>query len=152
MSDLKTIIVKNENGFEVKVLPKSEKMPNQVMFVPGRNDMSLSSFQFANNGVRVSWSNGTVQGNKANFYYKDICIDSMNRPNMQSLCDYMNLYQNISDEDLNQKLVNAQTKEKTVLEKEIAKLEELRNDLHIDVMRLKQIHEKLNELKDLLPE
>ena len=145
-------IVKTENGFEAKEY--NEKPPlNYVLVVPENNAINTNNFLLVESDVTVSWNNyyGTSNWRMVQVYYKSNLLFERNGvQNIQVVIDILNKFKNISNEELNEILQDAQEKEKSALELEIEELKTEKVQLEEQMKIYKTIQTKNEEIKELL--
>ena len=146
---MKTCIIRNEKKFEVISLNDNENYPPNFVF---NNKDDSSSFQLAENDIRVVWLNGYYPGYKLTFFFNGVEIKSIQNPNIQCVCDYLNKFANLGKEELEKLYTNAQKNIKTNLEQELEDLQKQRKLLQDELSKMKQIKQKKDEILKLIDE
>lgn len=145
-------IVKTENGFEAKEY--NEKPPlNYVLVVPENYAINTNNFLLVESDVTVSWNNyyGTSNWRMVQVYYESNLLFERNGvQNIQVVIDVLNKFKNISKEELNEILQDAQEKEKSALELKIEALKVEKVKLEEQMKIYKAIQTKKEEIIGLL--
>ena len=147
-------IVKTVNGFEA-VQYESYKTPSSFVFkvLEGNESHSANHFFMVETGITVSWNNYLSTSKKFILdvkYENTILFEKSGERNVQVVLDILNKFKNISKEELNELLQQAQEKQKTELELAIESLEKEKASLETQIKIYKEIQTKKEEIKELL--
>jgi hypothetical protein len=149
---MKKCIVRDEKEFKVVLLNDDDNYPANYVIRPQKFNTGSSSFQLSENDVKIEWTNGTYQGHWVYFSFKGVKIKSINAPEAQSVCDYLNKISCMEQEEIDNLYETAQLELKPELEQEILNLKNQRDILLDEVSKLSKIKEKKDELFKLIGE
>ena len=149
---MKKCIIRSEKKFKVIVLAEDDNYPANLVIRPQKYNTGTSSFQLSENDIKMSWTNGTYQGHRVSFLFKDVEIKAIKAPQIQSICDYLNKFSCMEKQELDKLYIEAQKGLKSKLEEEIELLKAERNSLSDEISKLKLIKQKNDELFKLIGE
>lgn len=135
-----------------------------VVLVEGSSntDVKYKMHRLVSNNVDFYWGQTADSGMTSSgvcYKYNDVnllisCkgseIVKYENPSLQVVIDYLNKYENLSIEQIEELVIEAQSDSKTKLQEEIETLQEEKKKLLEQIAILKQIEEKKDELKLLL--
>lgn len=111
---MKDCIIKENEIY--KLSSYDDKSPNNfVIEKPAYNNAFGIQYQIAKNGIDIHWTDGTYVPNILFFRYKGVEIETIQNPNLNEVCDALNKYNSISNDEFN----------KIVIVKQYAKIQEL---------------------------
>jgi hypothetical protein len=149
---MKKCIIRSEKKFKVIVLDEDDNYPANLVIKPQEYNTGTSSFQLSENDIKMFWTNGTYQGHSVSFFFKDVKIKAIKAPQIQSICDYLNKFSCMEKQELDKLYIEAQKGLKSKLEEEIELLKAERNSLSDEILKLKLIKQKNDELFKLIGE
>jgi hypothetical protein len=147
---MKKCIVRNDDKFEVVNLSDNEDFPANYVISPQSRNTGSSFFQMVENDIVVIWTNGTMQGHYVHFEKKGTRIKTIQAPQIQSVCDYMNMFSKIDQNRLKEMVHDAQIEVKTDLEKEIEDLKIERTHVLEEISKIKSIKKNVIEIVSML--
>jgi hypothetical protein len=137
-------IVKKGNEFFVgdyKTVPaNSIILPHYYINVD-----TIIKYKFVDKSIEFIWKAYMLK-----IRYKDQLIDSYKTENLQQVCDFLNKYNQMSQQEIEKLYLESQTQIKSELEQEIETLQEEKQKLEEEVYLYRQIKAKREELNNLL--
>ena len=139
------IIVKNEK-FEVKETVSSIP-PSSVFY---ESSFGSQRYILSNYNIVFIWSNKFPQIDAFQIIYKEVVLLSSKVNRMQNIADYLNKFNSISKEELEELYNEAILNEKSALELEIKELKLQKSAIKEELERYIEIQQKRNEINELI--
>jgi hypothetical protein len=146
----KKCVIKTKTGFEVSYYEGQDIPIDFAIEHPPFNSRGGLYYQIAETDVAVQWTYGSYQGNKICFSFDGVRFKTINSPQINSICDYMNKFAYCTKEELEKLKIQAQSTAKSNLESELEELEEKKKVLQVEINKLIKIQSKKKELDNLL--
>jgi hypothetical protein len=107
MENEKEYIVKDYEKGIYSILQSTNSPTNYVLDYPEYNNIYGRKYMIVKHDISVFWTNGTYQGNYLTFSKDKMVLLKVNRPTIQTVCEYLNKFENITEEELEKYLEKA---------------------------------------------
>ena len=136
-------IVKKGNEFLTE-----EHNTKPANFVMARYNyiQSLEEYKLVDKSIDFSWKRYSLLTIK----HKDQVIDSYKTDNLQLVCDFLNKYNKMTEQEIEKLYLESQNQTKTELEEEIDNLKAEKQQLEEEVEIYRKIKKKQEELNELM--
>ena len=138
-------IVKKGNEFFVE--EHNVRPANSVMVrYTGAFSQGFEKYKLVDKSIDFSWR----RYNLLTIFYKNQIIDSYETNQLQQVCDFLNKYNSMSEQEIEKLYLESQNQTKTELEEEIESLKEEKEQLEEEIEIYRQIKKKMEELNELM--
>jgi uncharacterized protein YdcH (DUF465 family) len=144
-------IVKNEI-YEVDMFDEETNTPTNTVIVDQNKWSRLYQDYELLNGVKVNLKGRYKESGlkRLVFKFNDIILKEVITRNFQSYADYLNMFQNMKQDELDAYILKAQHETKTALEKEIEELKLQKSAIKEELEAYLEIQQKRKEIKKLI--
>ena len=147
-------IVKN-NIYEVEEFDKESNPPANTVMVDNSKWFGRYRDYELINGVKAHLQGGGIAINATKrlvFTFKDTLLKKLETKNFQTIADFLNMFHEMSSEELDAYILKANNETKTALEEEITELSFKKRELERQLKKYIKIAKKKAEIDQLIKE
>ncbi|QNM84592.1 hypothetical protein H9W90_10325 [Polaribacter pectinis] len=144
-------IVKNDM-YEVDIFDEETNTPTNTVIVDRCKWSRLYNDYELHNGVVVNLKGRYKESGlkRLVFNFKGVILKEVVTRNFQSYADYLNMFHNMEQEELEKLILKAQNETKTILEEEIEELKLQKIALEEELETYLEIQQKREEINELI--